>query len=223
MELRDSLDEGSWRSNTLPSAVFDAHWTRCRLNHTYSCLPSTIIALCTFPSSSLYNRDARQSLTPGRKDSRRRLDPHVHLRAQPPGLSGRSASPPSKAKLKLILTDPTRSTCSWPGVICFSEIYQVTGPVERVSSLIIADFGPQTEVYLDSLSTPPRVSRFSTRPISSPLSLASHAVSVAVASQGYIVVCPSSFHEFEGPEAIPVRRDLHLRDHERRPAPDRRP
>ena len=24
-----------------------------------------------------------------------------------------------------------------------------------------------------------------------------------IASQGYVVACPSSFHEFEGPEAIP--------------------
>lgn len=40
-----------------------------------------------------------------------------------------------------------------------SEIYQVTGPVERFAGQI--------------------------------------------ASQGYVVACPSSYHEFEGPEAIP--------------------
>ncbi|KAG1833851.1 dienelactone hydrolase [Suillus variegatus] len=45
------------------------------------------------------------------------------------------------------------------GVVCFSEIYQVTGPVERFAGQI--------------------------------------------ASQGYVVACPSSYHEFEGPEAIP--------------------
>lgn len=45
-----------------------------------------------------------------------------------------------------------------PGVV-FSEIYQVTGPVERFASNI--------------------------------------------ASEGYVVALPSSFHEFEGPEPIP--------------------
>jgi len=47
----------------------------------------------------------------------------------------------------------------FPGVVVFSEIYQVTGPVERFAGQI--------------------------------------------ASQGYIVACPSSFHEFVGPDAIP--------------------
>jgi len=47
----------------------------------------------------------------------------------------------------------------FPGVVCFSEIYQVTGPVERFAGQI--------------------------------------------ASHGFVVACPSSFHEFEGPEAIP--------------------
>ncbi|KAL0951115.1 hypothetical protein HGRIS_007852 [Hohenbuehelia grisea] len=47
----------------------------------------------------------------------------------------------------------------FPGVVCFSEIYQVTGPVERFAGQI--------------------------------------------ASQGYVVACPSVYHEFEGPEAIP--------------------
>ncbi|KAH7100172.1 dienelactone hydrolase [Auriculariales sp. MPI-PUGE-AT-0066] len=46
----------------------------------------------------------------------------------------------------------------FPGVVVFSEIYQVTGPVERFAGQI--------------------------------------------ASHGYVVACPSSFHEFEGPEAI---------------------
>ncbi|KAL0580401.1 hypothetical protein V5O48_001646 [Marasmius crinis-equi] len=46
----------------------------------------------------------------------------------------------------------------FPGVVVFSEIYQVTGPVERFASQI--------------------------------------------ASQGYVVACPSSYHEFEGPEPI---------------------
>lgn len=43
--------------------------------------------------------------------------------------------------------------------VVFSEIYQVTGPVERFAGNI--------------------------------------------ASEGYVVALPSSFHEFEGPEAIP--------------------
>jgi len=45
------------------------------------------------------------------------------------------------------------------GVVCFSEIYQVTGPVERFAGQI--------------------------------------------ASQGYVVACPSIYHEFEGPEPLP--------------------
>jgi len=47
---------------------------------------------------------------------------------------------------------------TFPGVVVFSEIYQVTGPVERFANQI--------------------------------------------ASQGYVVACPSTYHEFEGPEAI---------------------
>jgi len=54
---------------------------------------------------------------------------------------------------------PNYPQAKFPGVVVFSEIYQVTGPVERFAGQI--------------------------------------------ASQGYIVVCPSSYHEFEGPEPIP--------------------
>ncbi|KAH9982489.1 dienelactone hydrolase [Lactifluus volemus] len=54
---------------------------------------------------------------------------------------------------------PNYPQAKFPGVVVFSEIYQVTGPVERFASQI--------------------------------------------ASHGYVVACPSSFHEFEGPEAIP--------------------
>ncbi|KAG8968076.1 hypothetical protein FRC03_008775 [Tulasnella sp. 419] len=54
---------------------------------------------------------------------------------------------------------PGYPQAKFPGVVVFSEIYQVTGPVERFAGQI--------------------------------------------ASQGYIVACPSSFHEFEGPEPIP--------------------
>ncbi|KAL4070968.1 dienelactone hydrolase [Scleroderma citrinum] len=54
---------------------------------------------------------------------------------------------------------PNYSQAKFPGVVCFSEIYQVTGPVERFAGQI--------------------------------------------ASHGYVVACPSSFHEFEGPEPIP--------------------
>jgi len=54
---------------------------------------------------------------------------------------------------------PGYSQAKFPGVVCFSEIYQVTGPVERFAGQI--------------------------------------------ASHGYIVACPSTYHEFEGPEPIP--------------------
>jgi len=54
---------------------------------------------------------------------------------------------------------PDYPQAKFPGVVVFSEIYQVTGPVERFAGQI--------------------------------------------ASHGYVVACPSSFHEFEGPEAIP--------------------
>jgi len=54
---------------------------------------------------------------------------------------------------------PNYPDAKFPGVVVFSEIYQVTGPVERFAGQI--------------------------------------------ASHGYVVACPSSFHEFEGPEAIP--------------------
>ncbi|KAG2154891.1 dienelactone hydrolase [Suillus clintonianus] len=54
---------------------------------------------------------------------------------------------------------PNYPQAKFPGVVCFSEIYQVTGPVERFAGQI--------------------------------------------ASQGFVVACPSSYHEFEGPEAIP--------------------
>jgi len=53
---------------------------------------------------------------------------------------------------------PNYPHAKFPGVVCFSEIYQVTGPVERFAGQI--------------------------------------------ASQGYVVACPSIYHEFEGPEAI---------------------
>ncbi|KAJ3993947.1 dienelactone hydrolase [Lentinula boryana] len=54
---------------------------------------------------------------------------------------------------------PRYPQAKFPGVVVFSEIYQVTGPVERFASQI--------------------------------------------ASQGFVVACPSIYHEFEGPEAIP--------------------
>ncbi|KAI0639353.1 dienelactone hydrolase [Trametes polyzona] len=54
---------------------------------------------------------------------------------------------------------PGYPNAKFPGVVCFSEIYQVTGPVERFAGQI--------------------------------------------ASQGYVVACPSTYHEFEGPEPIP--------------------
>ncbi|KAJ9125664.1 hypothetical protein QFC22_000626 [Naganishia vaughanmartiniae] len=54
---------------------------------------------------------------------------------------------------------PEYPSAKFPGCVVFSEIYQVTGPVERFAGNI--------------------------------------------ASQGFVVACPSSFHEFEGPEPIP--------------------
>ncbi|KAI0778136.1 dienelactone hydrolase [Trametes elegans] len=54
---------------------------------------------------------------------------------------------------------PGYPDAKFPGVVCFSEIYQVTGPVERFAGQI--------------------------------------------ASQGYVVACPSTYHEFEGPDPIP--------------------
>jgi len=54
---------------------------------------------------------------------------------------------------------PDYPNAKFPGVVVFSEIYQVTGPVERFAGQI--------------------------------------------ASQGFVVACPSIYHEFEGPEPIP--------------------
>ncbi|EIW86664.1 dienelactone hydrolase [Coniophora puteana RWD-64-598 SS2] len=53
---------------------------------------------------------------------------------------------------------PDYPQAKFPGVVCFSEIYQVTGPVERFAGQI--------------------------------------------ASHGYVVACPSSYHEFAGPEPL---------------------
>jgi len=54
---------------------------------------------------------------------------------------------------------PSYPHARFPGVVCFSEIYQVTGPVERFAGQI--------------------------------------------ASHGYVVACPSTYHEFESPDPIP--------------------
>ncbi|KZT74668.1 dienelactone hydrolase [Daedalea quercina L-15889] len=69
---------------------------------------------------------------------------------------------PNGNKIRIFVISPKipgYPQAKFPGVVVFSEIYQVTGPVERFAGQI--------------------------------------------ASQGYVVACPSSFHEFEGPEAIP--------------------
>ncbi|KAI5898117.1 alpha/beta-hydrolase [Schizophyllum commune H4-8] len=58
---------------------------------------------------------------------------------------------------------PGYPKAKFPGVVVFSEIYQVTGPVERFAGQI--------------------------------------------ASHGYVVACPSTYHEFEGPEALPYDND----------------
>ncbi|KAJ7225467.1 dienelactone hydrolase [Mycena pura] len=54
---------------------------------------------------------------------------------------------------------PNYPQAKFPGVVVFSEIYQVTGPVERFAG--------------------------------------------SIASQGYVVACPSTYHEFESPDPIP--------------------
>ncbi|KAK2461878.1 hypothetical protein APHAL10511_006341 [Amanita phalloides] len=54
---------------------------------------------------------------------------------------------------------PNYPEARFPGVVVFSEIYQVTGPVERFAAQI--------------------------------------------ASHGYLVACPSVYHEFQGPDPIP--------------------
>ncbi|EKD03409.1 carboxymethylenebutenolidase [Trichosporon asahii var. asahii CBS 8904] len=67
---------------------------------------------------------------------------------------------PGKMRIFVIEPNvPEYPEAKFPGCVVFSEIYQVTGPVERFASNI--------------------------------------------ASEGYVVALPSSFHEFEGPEPIP--------------------
>ncbi|TYJ53229.1 hypothetical protein B9479_006152 [Cryptococcus floricola] len=71
-----------------------------------------------------------------------------------------------KGTIRIFLVEPSLPgypNAKFPGCVVFSEIYQVTGPVERFASNI--------------------------------------------ASEGYVVALPSSFHEFEGPEAIPYDTD----------------
>ncbi|KAG9005465.1 hypothetical protein FRB94_001550 [Tulasnella sp. JGI-2019a] len=73
-----------------------------------------------------------------------------------------SASFGDSKKIGIYVISPTipgYPQAKFPGVVVFSEIYQVTGPVERFAGQI--------------------------------------------ASQGFVVACPSSFHEFEPPTAIP--------------------
>ncbi|KAF9822226.1 hypothetical protein IEO21_00220 [Rhodonia placenta] len=69
---------------------------------------------------------------------------------------------PNGRKLRIFVISPNVPSyphAKFPGSLGFSEIYQVTGPVERFAGQI--------------------------------------------ASHGYVVACPSSYHEFQGPEAIP--------------------
>ncbi|KAI0815218.1 dienelactone hydrolase [Irpex lacteus] len=73
-----------------------------------------------------------------------------------------SALDPNGRPIRIFVIAPTIAgypNAKFPGVVVFSEIYQVTGPVERFAGQI--------------------------------------------ASQGYVVACPSSYHEFQGPEPIP--------------------
>ncbi|KAH8084046.1 putative Carboxymethylenebutenolidase [Filobasidium floriforme] len=67
-----------------------------------------------------------------------------------------------KGTMRVIIIEPNvpeYPDAKFPGCVVFSEIYQVSGPVERFAGQI--------------------------------------------ASQGFICACPSSFHEFEGPEPLP--------------------
>ncbi|KAJ7837564.1 dienelactone hydrolase [Mycena olivaceomarginata] len=73
---------------------------------------------------------------------------------------------------------PNYPQAKFPGVVLFSEIYQVTGPVER---------------YLGQ----------NRRRVSHPNLIYNTRFAGSIASQGYVVACPSTYHEFEGPEAIP--------------------
>ncbi|KAE9411067.1 dienelactone hydrolase [Gymnopus androsaceus JB14] len=69
---------------------------------------------------------------------------------------------PNGRRLRVFVISPSIQNypqARFPGVVVFSEIYQVTGPVERFAGQI--------------------------------------------ASQGFVVACPSIYHEFEGPEPIP--------------------
>ncbi|TPX57995.1 hypothetical protein SpCBS45565_g08108 [Spizellomyces sp. 'palustris'] len=67
----------------------------------------------------------------------------------------------STTPIRVFVTEPNLPQypkARFPAIICWSEIYQVTGPVSRFASQI--------------------------------------------ASRGYIVACPSVYHEFEGPEPL---------------------
>ena len=71
---------------------------------------------------------------------------------------------------------PNYPLAKFPGVVVFSEIYQVTGPVERFAGQI-ASHG-----YV--------------------VGMASLMIGNGIYVKSY-VACPSSFHEFQGPEPIP--------------------
>ncbi|TRM66175.1 dienelactone hydrolase [Schizophyllum amplum] len=74
--------------------------------------------------------------------------------------SSKNTARPHQMRIFLFApSTPGYPKAKFPGVVVFSEIYQVTGPVERFAGQI--------------------------------------------ASQGYVVACPSSYHEFQGPDAIP--------------------
>jgi carboxymethylenebutenolidase len=72
---------------------------------------------------------------------------------------------------------PDYPDAKFPGCVVFSEIYQVTGPVERCVA-IINRCKSSYHILIQS--------RFGGN----------------IASEGYIVALPCVFHEFEGPEPI---------------------
>jgi carboxymethylenebutenolidase len=75
-------------------------------------------------------------------------------------------------------TIPNYPKAKFPGVVVFSEIYQ--------GELLLMSCHPSSKHHLISQLVTGPVARFARQ----------------IASQGYIVAAPSSYHEFTGPEAL---------------------
>ncbi|OBZ79342.1 putative carboxymethylenebutenolidase [Grifola frondosa] len=92
-----------------------------------------------------------------------------------------SALDPNGRPIRIFVISPSvpgYPNAKFPGVVCFSEIYQVTGPVERFAGQIAS------QGYVVGKS---QVSFYFT-------------ISSLTSTQ---LACPSTYHEFEGPEPIP--------------------